>query len=473
MKGASIIISILSAVFLVLGGCGKAEEQAERLFEQGRYEKIVKKFPDLSITKEAKEKAAERLLLNGKFRDALKLYPESRLSREAKRRLDKQIADSLLARKDYSGVLNEYADTPAAESARNELAAQLYDRKEYDKLVDEYPCSPAAEKMLQERSMEALSEARKCAKQSDRNRALIELVNQFRGTPAVELAVAELRKRPQIHTYQLMVIDSDQNTIGGAKIVCELTERSIPAEQDTFITMANGKLFAAMQATRDPGYHYIRFYSTQFRYSVSKDGYYPETGVLFSHKDSTPLPGDAEKDSFEVVTLLRPIDYFAQTFANSDSNLLLKTMILDTLNMIVIQGFLTNAKLEERSINLITFKEMRYVHFRFSSTVTYNSLKMDKYDIGKRLFDEVVCKILTPLNDLLGTYRMPFGYDLVVEGSTKDFLEKYAPTQTITYRFLIPKQTVVKYKHNDITSQQLLDSSVVLMDDERIELRLQ
>jgi hypothetical protein len=38
-------------------------------------------------------------------------------------------------------------------------------------------------------------------------------------------------------------------------------------------------------------------------------------------------------------------------------------------------------------------------------------------------------------------------------------------------RFYLPKQAVQKYK--DITGQQLIDASVVLLNDERIDLRLQ
>ena len=79
---------------------------------------------------------------------------------------------------------------------------------------------------------------------------------------------------------------------------------------------------------------------------------------------------------------------------------------------------------------------------------------------------------MNPLTDHLGNSKEFYGYDLTVFGHTKSFADKYATSQ-IVYRFLIPKKTVNKYKQKNISGQQVLDSSVILMDDERIDLKLQ
>ena len=66
-----------------------------------------------------------------------------------------------------------------------------------------------------------------------------------------------------------------------------------------------------------------------------------------------------------------------------------------------------------------------------------------------------------------------YGYDLIVNGYTKSFADENASNTEIEYRFYIPKDVVAKYKNKDISGQQLLDSSIILMDDERVDFKLQ
>ena len=80
---------------------------------------------------------------------------------------------------------------------------------------------------------------------------------------------------------------------------------------------------------------------------------------------------------------------------------------------------------------------------------------------------------MNPLNEYVGSSDLFYGYDLTVIGYTKSFIEENATEKPIEYRFLIPAKVVTQYKNNDISGQQVLDTSVILMDDERIELKLQ
>ena len=105
--------------------------------------------------------------------------------------------------------------------------------------------------------------------------------------------------------------------------------------------------------------------------------------------------------------------------------------------------------------------------------VGYNSLKLNKYDVGKRLFDEVVRKILTPLNKYVNVSDIFYGYNLIVIGQYKNFLHENDKAKIIEYQFMIPANIVKQYKNKDISGQQVLDGSVILMDDERIQLKLQ
>ncbi|MCK4794214.1 MAG: hypothetical protein KAV87_61370, partial [Desulfobacteraceae bacterium] len=103
----------------------------------------------------------------------------------------------------------------------------------------------------------------------------------------------------------------------------------------------------------------------------------------------------------------------------------------------------------------------------------YNALRLNKYDIAKTLFDEVVRKALNPLNSHISDPTQFYGYDINIIGYTKSFTDEYSIPTSIEYRFIMPQATIRNYKDNDISGQDLLNESIILMDDERIELKLQ
>jgi hypothetical protein len=126
-----------------------------------------------------------------------------------------------------------------------------------------------------------------------------------------------------------------------------------------------------------------------------------------------------------------------------------------------------------RGMGTSVFKSKKYFQMKINTTNTFNTLKLDKYAVAKRLFDDSIRKILNPLNENISNSKTFFGYDLIVFGHMKSFAEKDAISEKVEYRFLIPQEIVRRYKDKDISGQQLLDASVILMNDERIELKLQ
>lgn len=208
-------------------------------------------------------------------------------------------------------------------------------------------------------------------------------------------------------------------------------------------------------------YHYF------FDVSVSKDGYY-----TFTKRKMEYGSNDQEKHIELNLQLSKPFDYFSTSFSNT-GNQSLKKKILSFIDLIRIQSLIQSAELKLFSISNVLFKENSYLSIGFDHQITFNSLKLNKYDIGKRIFDEVIRKVLSPLNEYIYSPADFWGYDLSVEGKTKDFSDETANPTVVLYRFLIPAEIVKSYKNLDITGQQLLDSSVILLDNERIELRLQ
>lgn len=273
------------------------------------------------------------------------------------------------------------------------------------------------------------------------------------------------------HQYELSVVDVDGNPLQGVKIEYTLKDRDNILESSSYETVSDGFLRKSLNATADPRYSYLKTYKSEFDFKATKDGYYPKSGTMSSNygeKYSYGKPVEINK-----IKLIRPIDYFNKQFASTLSDVKLKSRILSFIDLIILQGLVTESVLETQSVNLVPFKGNDYLQFKFTNVNVYNSLKLDKYDIGKRLFDEVVRKVLTPLNEHVAESNLFYGYDLTIVGHTKSFAEEYATAKPIEYRFMIPEKTVRQYKNKDISGQQVLDASVILMDDERIDLKLQ
>jgi hypothetical protein len=274
------------------------------------------------------------------------------------------------------------------------------------------------------------------------------------------------------HQYELLIVDVDGNQLEGVNIEYTLKDGERVVKNGSYITTSDGIFRENLNVTTDTNYSYITTYNkSNFDFKASKDGYYSKSGSMssdYGSKYSVSQP--IEKDT---IILIRPIDYFNKDFASSISDIALKEKVLNFIDLVILRSLTTESVLETRSINLITFKSNNYLQFRFKNANVYNSLKLNKYDIGKNLFDDVIRKILSPLNEYIGNSDLFYGYDLIVFGYTKSFAEKDATSELIEYRFLIPVKVVMQYKNKDISGQQVLDESVILMDDERIELKLQ
>jgi len=166
-------------------------------------------------------------------------------------------------------------------------------------------------------------------------------------------------------------------------------------------------------------------------------------------------------------------DFFNSSFIESNDFKTLKQNIIGFIDLLQLKSLLTNSILEYYSINILEFKNNRYLTFDFNHTNEYNSLQLDKYEIAKRIFDEVIRKVLNPLNDNLDNSKEFEGYKLSVKTRTRSFTDDKDRGEELIYEFYIPTATVQSYKNLDITGQQVLDNSIILLNGERIDLKLQ
>ena len=271
------------------------------------------------------------------------------------------------------------------------------------------------------------------------------------------------------HEYNVTAVDADGKPLSGADVVVKLTSKGMPDKEEKCVTDATGRCEAmAIEVKRDPTYTYVTSYASNASAEANKAGYYTAKSGQFIN-DSTKKSNSRDIK----LRLIQPLDYLDANLRNSAADKELRGRVLRFLEVIKLQSLLNEAEVMLNGIGTSEFKGKKYLRVRVNSTTVYNSLKLDKYAIGKQLYDETVRKLLNPLNDHIAAPKAYFGYDIVVYGYTKNLTEKYATPTKIEYRFLLPESAVRRYKDKDISGQALLDAGVELIDDERVEFKLQ
>jgi hypothetical protein len=176
----------------------------------------------------------------------------------------------------------------------------------------------------------------------------------------------------------------------------------------------------------------------------------------------------------EIDEVERVQEYFCGNLKTPESALV-ATSLVKWANSLSSTISTTQAKISKpNGICVSDFKGGRYLRVNLISQVKFNTNKLTDYQIGGLIFDEAIRQILSPLGGAVK--ELPFdGYDLAIRTHRENFVNKNNSVEyrDLVFRFLIPKQVTVRYKNKDITGQQLIDESVILINDERDTLKLQ
>lgn len=276
------------------------------------------------------------------------------------------------------------------------------------------------------------------------------------------------KSRPNTHSYFFRIVDSNNKAINETYDTYLIMDGEKVAK-DTSFFLDNNRFQCIIQAT--PLLYGIMTYSytTSLSYKIEKEGFYTSKGSLTLTSSSNDLVSPSKS---EAVILYKPEDYLEKSFLNSSRGKKLKNKIIAFIDLIRIQSLISNCDVAFGQIKIAQFKNNPYLTFKINSLNVYNEIKLNRYDIGKEIFDVVIRKLLNPLNDYMNDNSF-YGYDITVITQSKNFVHDNSISKITEYRFLLPRSSVIRYKNKDISGQNLLNDSIILMDDERIDLKLQ
>lgn len=124
-------------------------------------------------------------------------------------------------------------------------------------------------------------------------------------------------------------------------------------------------------------------------------------------------------------------------------------------------------------IDFKTFKEQNYIEVKINYLVTYNTLRVSMYEAASMTFDEVVKKLAKKIITDFKKQDSITGFIFNISYSDMDFLAKEKTLRLVRNEFILPKEACKKYANLEITNQDLINQSIVLVDGERISLNLQ
>jgi len=282
-----------------------------------------------------------------------------------------------------------------------------------------------------------------------------------------EIKVFLKRPIPLKLPVRFKVLNRLLNRIQDAVIKITLNNKDCKIDNNLLATDENGD--AITNITYDSGFDLCSAIQrsskiASIEYVITKDGYYQ---ISNSKKISRNNLID------EKITLIHPSDYFNKDFWRLNKYNSMREKVLSILDLVKLQSILKDCILKYDYIKIERFKEKNYVSFGFNELNKYNSIKLNQYEIARIIFDVVVRKILSPLNLFLYDSKEIDGYQLNISTETKNFIDKDAISKRMDFNFYLNKKDVANYKNNDITGQQLIDKTIILLNDERIDLRLQ
>jgi hypothetical protein len=132
---------------------------AEKLFNEGNYDEIIKNYSDTPAAYRARQTKAQRLFDAG----------------------------------DYQAVIDQFAKSPLAVQAEQIVSDSLYNIGAYDDLIAKFPESAKAKIVFEQRAAELFEKSKKLFGQAKID-VLNEISTKYRGTTVFKDATTQLRE---------------------------------------------------------------------------------------------------------------------------------------------------------------------------------------------------------------------------------------------------------------------------------------
>jgi len=276
-------------------------------------------------------------------------------------------------------------------------------------------------------------------------------------------------KVPKImtHKYKISVLETRTGKpINRAKLLCDAHIKGVNKKE--LFSDAHGMVGFDISGPYLGGGR--RFsYASKLTCTVSKENHLPEKHtVKFSEETRWRWEQEPVWEIFENVRLVDVNGYFCKEILkerNVDFLRKLATLLLEE----------TNDNLILNGICMTDYKTKKYMIISMGATVQYNENRLDDYDVSKRILINPIINYIRGAHLASLTGSEIFGIAFIVDTNIRDFTDDKGsiPSRKISLKYFLPSKSVDDFYNQEITRQELVDNSIILINDDRVALKFQ
>jgi hypothetical protein len=184
-----LILIPLCAVLIMTSGCTSRPAAAQKLFDQGEYQKVIDQYPELDVARRAHAKLGEKFLAEKQYDVVLREYSDTPAAYKARQAM----VEKLFNEGRYMAILDSFPTFPQAQLAKERIADSLFAAGQFDQLLVRFGDTPKGLQVKQAKSTEALTQAKKLRGDAKRM-ALENITRTYNGTEAASEASSLLIK---------------------------------------------------------------------------------------------------------------------------------------------------------------------------------------------------------------------------------------------------------------------------------------
>jgi hypothetical protein len=117
------------------------------------------------------------------------------------------------------------------------------------------------------------------------------------------------------------------------------------------------------------------------------------------------------------------------------------------------------------------FKEKTYFSAEMENDVVYNTLKLNQAARAARQTEDAIKKAKS-IFQITGKLQGVEGIKIATDIYSKDFLNKFASNTTERYEMYVSFDLLQKFIDAEITNQELVDGSIILVEGSRVKINL-
>lgn len=224
-------------------------------------------------------------------------------------------------------------------------------------------------------------------------------------------------------------------------------------------------------------------FTSIFVYEINDSIHYTAVGSLKSYRGGAAIYSPDYYESLQewddlttkeyqerVIILALRDDYFSNHFSSLKEAKKYKYDLEKLLDFLIVNKVPKDLYLRYKSTSIEQFKAKSFFSLAFECNDIYNSYKLDEHDIIKKLLNENIYSLIKDSNEFLSFQKNKLGLKINVVFYSRNFLNDNSAIKKSEVVYYFFNDILKKYLLKDISRQDLLAKSIILLNEDKIDI---